>query len=229
MQESRQLFAQYLGFVLKIFAEGEALDDHAEDVLESKVRLLNVHGYSRRDDDVVIAEVTHLAAVVAGEADGGDADFFGLMKRFYDVGGIAGGGDAEEDIAGLAESFDLALEEVVVAEVVAGGGEDGGVGGEGDGAEGGPIDGEADDEFGDEVLSVGGGASIACNEQLLARLHGLCGKFADADEGIGDVLVGEDGLHGGDGLGQLLLNEFLHGPPWCCLMCDFIAGNAAAR
>jgi hypothetical protein len=67
------------------------------------------------------------------------------VEGLDDVLGVAGGGDAEEDVAGLAEGFDLTLEEVVEAEVVAGGGEDGGVGGEGDGAEGGAVGGEADD------------------------------------------------------------------------------------
>ena len=62
------------GFV-EVHAEGAALDDHAEDVLEGEVGLLDVHGDGGRDDDVVIAEVAHLAAAVAAEADGGDALF----------------------------------------------------------------------------------------------------------------------------------------------------------
>jgi hypothetical protein len=54
-------------------AEEAALDEHAEDVLEGEVRLLDVHGDGGGDDDGVVAERSHLAAVVAGEADGGDA------------------------------------------------------------------------------------------------------------------------------------------------------------
>ncbi len=86
----------------------------------------------------------HFSAAVAGEADGVDVHLFCLVEGFEDVGGVAGGGDGEEDVAGLAEGFDLALEDAVEAVVVAGGGEDGGVGGEGDGSEGGTVDGEAD-------------------------------------------------------------------------------------
>lgn len=158
----------------------------------------------------MVAEVAHSAAVVAGEADGGDAHFFGLIEGAEDVGGVAGGGDAEEDVAGLSEGFDLALEEVVEAVVVAGGGEDGRVGGKGDGAEGGTVDGEADDELGYEMLGVGGGASVSGDEELVAGVHGCGGEFADGDDGVGDVLVGEDGLEGGDGLGELSLDELLH-------------------
>ena len=91
------------------------------------------------------------------------------------------------------------------------GGEDGGVGGEGDGAEGGAVCGEADDELGDEVLGVGGGASVAGDEEFVAGIHGLGGELGDGDDGVGDGFLGEDGLHGGDGLSELLLDYVLHG------------------
>jgi hypothetical protein len=110
----------------------------------------------------------------------------------------------------LAEGFDLAGEYLVEAEFVGAGGEDGRVGGEGDGAEGGASVGEADDELGDEMLGVGCGASIAGDEEFVAGLHGYGGELGDGDEGVGDEFVGEDGLHGGDGLSELLLDEMLH-------------------
>ena len=137
-------------------AEGETLDEHAEDVLEGEVRLLNVHGDARGDNDAVVAEGAHFAAACAGEADGGNAGDLGLGEGAENVFGVTGRGDAEEDVAGLAEGFELAGEEMIEAEVVAGGGEDGGVGGESDGAESGSVDGETDHEFGDEVLRVSG-------------------------------------------------------------------------
>ncbi len=116
----------------------------------------------------------------------------------------------EEDVAGLADGFDLAGEEMVEAVVVAGGGEDGGVGGEGDGAEGGAVNGEADDELGDEVLGVGCGATVAGDEELVAGLHGVGGEFRDGDERVGDGFVGEDSLQGCDGLSELLVDQVLH-------------------
>ena len=192
---------QLIHDVVRGCCEVVALDEHTEDVLEGEVALLDVHGGGGGDDDVVVAEVAHFAAAVAGEADGGDALSGGLMEGLEDVGGVAGGGDAEEDVAGLAERFDLAGEDLIEAEVVAAGGEDGGVGGESDGAEGGAVVGEADDEFGDEVLGVGGGASVAGDEELAPGLHGVGGELCDGGDGIGYVEVGEGGLHGGDGLG----------------------------
>ncbi len=150
------LLAEDFGAGVEVHPEGEAFDDHAEDVLEGEVRLLDVHGNGGGNDDVVIAEGAHLTAVIAGEADGSDALAAGLLECVDDVGGVAGGGDAEEDVSGLAEGLDLACEDLVEAEVVADGGEDGGVRGESNGAEGGAVDGETDDELCDEVLGVSG-------------------------------------------------------------------------
>ena len=174
---------------------------------------LNVHRHCGGDGDEVIAEVAHPAAAGTGEADGSDAGFSGLFEGLEDVGGVAGGRDAEEEVAGLAEGFDLAGEDLIEAEVVGAGGEDRGVGGEGDGAEGGAGVGEADDELGDEMLGVCGGASVAGDEELVAGTNGVGGKLGDGDEGVGDGFVGEDGLHGGDGLGELLLDDVLHDSP----------------
>ena len=193
--------------------EVEALDKQAEDVFEREVGFLDVHGDGGGDDDVVITELAHFSAAGAGEADGGEAGFAGLFEGVENVGGVAGGGDAEEEVAGFGDGFDLAGKYCVVAEVVGAGGEDRGVGGEGDGAKGGTVVGEADDELGDEVLGVGGGATVAGYEEFAAGLHGFGGEFGDGDEGVGDGFVGQDGLHGGDGLGELFLDQVLHGSP----------------
>ena len=120
---------------------------------------------------------------------------------------LPAGGDGEQDVAFEAEGFDLALEDVVVGVVVADGGEDAGVGGEGDGAEGRAVDGEAGDELGDEVLGVGGGASVAADHELAAGLHGVGGDLAGLDDGGVDGVVVEDRGHGGDGLLELVLDE----------------------
>ena len=51
---------------------------------------------------------------------------------------------------------------------------------------------------------------MPATRSLWPDLHGVGGEFGDGDDGVGDGLVGEDGLHGGDGLGELLLDEVLH-------------------
>jgi hypothetical protein len=199
-----------LGLRVEGGGEVETLDCHAEDVLKGEVAFLDVHGDVGRDDDIVIAEVPHLAAVVAAEADGDEVHLAGLVEGLEDVGGVARGGDTEEDVAGLAEGFDLSRKDAIEAEVVAGSGKYRGICRKGNGAEGRTVGGEADYELGDEVLGVGGGASVAGDEEFAASLHGVGGDLGDGDDGIGDVKVGEGGLHGGDGLGQMFLNDVLH-------------------
>ena len=124
---------------------------------------------------------------------------------------VARGGDGEQYVAGLAESFDLALEDVVEVIVVADRGEDAGVRREGNRAESRAVDGEACNELGDQVLSVGSGASIAADEQLVAGLHGVGGEASGGDDGVVDGLIAEDAGHGGDGLGELAFDDVGHG------------------
>ncbi len=51
------LLGEALGLGAKVWAEVAALYDHAEDVFEGEVALLDVHGDVGGDDDVVVAEV----------------------------------------------------------------------------------------------------------------------------------------------------------------------------
>ena len=195
------LLGEVLGLFAEVFAEDEALYQHAEDVFEGEVGFLDVHRDVGGDDDVDVGEVFHCAAVVAGVGDGVEAEGVGQLESADAVLRVAGGGDGEEDVAGLAEGFDLALEDVVEGMVVADGGEDAAVGGEGDGTEGGAVDGEAGYELGYEVLGVGCGATVAADEELVAGLHGVGGDVGGFDDGGVDGGVVADPGHGFYGLG----------------------------
>src|ERR1039458_2700790 len=59
--------------VKEFFSEVLALDQKAEDVLESEVRLLDVHGDARGDDDVDVGECLHDSSVIAQVAHRMDA------------------------------------------------------------------------------------------------------------------------------------------------------------
>ncbi len=135
----------------------------------------------------------------------------GFGEGAEEVFAVAGGGDGEEDVAGGGEGFELAGEDVVEGVVVADGGEDGGVGGEGDGAEGGAVDGEAGDEFGDEVLGVGGGAPVAGDEEEAAGFESGGGEFSGGEEGLVEGFVVVYGLKGGDGFGELAADQVFQG------------------
>ena len=90
----------------------------------------------------------------------------------------------------------FAGEDVLEAVVVADGGEDGAVGGEGDGAEGGAVDGEADDELGDDVLGICGRAAVAADEQLAAVAHGVSRRGGGVQQGTVNCVVVEDFCQG---------------------------------
>ncbi len=199
-----RLLRELLRFAAEVLTEVAALDDHAEDVFQGKVRLLDVHGGVAGDDDVEVGEGGHAAAVVAGVGDGVDLHFPGFLEGLDAVFTVAGGGDGEKDVAGVGEGFDLALEDVVVRVVVGDGGEDAGVGGQRHRAEGRAIDSEAGDELGDEVLGVGGATAVAADHEFSALLHGVGGEAAGVNDGLMDGLVVEDFGEGVERLLELL-------------------------
>lgn len=121
--------------------------------------------------DAQVADSGHLTAAAAGESDGDRAAGFGRLQGFEDVGAVAGGRKADDDVARPGQRLDLAGEHGVEAVVVADSREDGGVGGEGDGRQAAALLLEAADEFGGQVLAVGGAAAVAHEEDAVAVLH----------------------------------------------------------
>src|SRR4051812_40989361 len=91
------------------------------------------------------------------------------------VGTVAGGADADDDIAGLYKSLHLAGEDVFPAVVVADTGEAGWIGDEGSGGERPAFAGVASEQFLGEVEGVGGAAAIA------HRIEPVTGREGAAD------------------------------------------------
>jgi hypothetical protein len=193
------------------FAEVTLLYEQTEDVFEGEVGFLNFCGDGGGDDDGEVGEVFDLAAVVAGEGEGGKFLIPGLLDGFEAVGGVAGAGDDEEDISFVSKGFDLAGEDAVEAVVVGYGGEDGGVGGEGYRTHCRAVSDEAADEFGDQVLSVGGGASISADQQFSSCFQGGGGEVGGLHHGFVDGFVMENCGEGVDGLLELLMDDLGEG------------------
>src|SRR5690606_4520842 len=74
-----------------------------EEVEQDGMGLLNAVDGPGRDDEAEIADVDHGAAVAAGETHGECAAPSRELERPVDVGGGAGGGDAQHDVAGEEE------------------------------------------------------------------------------------------------------------------------------
>ena len=102
-----------------------------------------------------------------------------LLKGQDDIGAAAGGGDAERDIAGLAERLDLAGEQMLEPEIVSDRRQSRGVCGQGDCREGRTVLLVPHREFGREVLRVGGAAAVAEEEHLSTVAEG---RDTDLDE-----------------------------------------------
>ena len=117
------------------------------------------------------------------ERRGDEPHRLGLAQRGEDVRALAGGGDRDGDVAGPSERLDLARENLLEAEIVAGGGERGGVGGQRDRGDGGAVGLVADGQFGREMLGVGGAAAIAEEHQLAAAADRVDAGPDQAGEG----------------------------------------------
>src|ERR1700757_1670650 len=116
------------------------------------MRLLDARCVCRRNLKEKISSRGDSASAFAGEGHGDGADFAGGLESEKDVAAVPRGGDSHYDVALASERFDLALEDVLVAVVVAGGGEDGGVGRKCDRGDAGSIEAEADNQLAIEML-----------------------------------------------------------------------------
>jgi hypothetical protein len=158
---------------------------HADEhVAEGDVHFLDAAGVGVGDFDYDVAQGLHFAAARAREAYGDHAHAFGFFEAFEDVFGVAGGGEADGDVAFIAECADLAGEDFAEAEIVGAGGYGGGVEGQGQGGDGGAFFVELDRHFGDDVLAVRGGATIAEHDDFVAVFDGGDGGVDPCVEGF---------------------------------------------
>lgn len=115
----------------------------------------------------MIDQVAEFAAGSAGEGHSGDAEFFCGFETCNYVRGIAAGGDADGDVAGARVGFKLAGEDLVKAMIIGNRSDAGSVYSEGESWESGAVKGKAADQFGGNVLSVGGAATVAEEENFI--------------------------------------------------------------
>lgn len=130
--------------------------------------LLDAGGVVGGDDDFVVTAALGFSAVFSAEEDGGDADFFCCLEGADDIGAIAAGGEADEDIAGFCEGLDAARENMFVAVVVTNAGDRGGVSVETNGGECAALAVVTSDEFFRQVHCIGSAATVAAGEEFSA-------------------------------------------------------------
>ena len=127
------------------------------------------NGGSAADAQHFAAEMTgrfekermELAAVAAGHGDDVHIAFVCRFDGFDNVGGVAGGGDADQNVAGTSECAHLFAEYVVETIVVADGGQGGSVRRQRDRGQFHALFFKASGHFGGEVLRVGSRTAVA--------------------------------------------------------------------
>ena len=121
-----------------------------------------------RNVEQMIAQGGHSSAALAGESQHRHA---GLVRGFdgaQHVGAVARRGKGHQHVAGASESGHLTGKDVVVAVVVAHGGQRGRVHGKGHGGQGRTLHEKASQKFAGHVLRVGGASAVAAHEDLAA-------------------------------------------------------------
>ena len=136
------------------------------------MNFLDAAGSVGRRADADAAEACKFSSRGSGKADYFHALFLGCLGRFQDVGGIAAGGNRNQDVAAAAEGLDLAGKNFFKTVVVGNCGEKRSVGGQGNCWKWFSVFFEAAGEFGCEVLAVGSGAAVAAQEDFAAFFQG---------------------------------------------------------
>ena len=141
---------------------------------EEDVALLDARGVGGGHVEEDVGVILHLAAALARHGDNMQSHLLGSLEGLEDVLGVAGGGDADDDIALFGGAAQQAREHQIIAVVVAHGGEVGGVAVQGLGIERGTVVVEAAGELRRQVLGVRRAAAVAAEMDLAAGPQRLC-------------------------------------------------------
>lgn len=174
--------------------EDALFDEAADHVRGDDVNLLDDGGFGRRSAEDEIAERTHGTGGRTGKTKGDKSPGSCGFEGAKDVRRPAGGRDAEEDVAALAEPEDLALEHLLVTIVIADRGDDGRVGGERDGGQGRAVEEEAGEKLTGDMLGVGGTAAIAGDEESAVGGESLGDDVGEVEDDAMGGAVGNESV-----------------------------------
>lgn len=148
-------------------------------------------------DQAMVGEFVrgYRAAVTAGQTGRGKPLVTRRLQRGDDIWRIAGGREPDQEIASPTECRNLPGENQVEAEIVPGGGQGGGVGGQRNRRKRPSIGFEADCQFRCNVLAVGRTAAIAAQEKLAPGPEHRYSRFGEGrdrnEERFGPLDAGE--------------------------------------
>ncbi len=141
------------------------------------VDLLNPGNRPGRGRDQHVDPICQLTTLLTREADHTTAYFAPLVGSTDHIRRVPTGADGHEDIAGAAEGLHLSREDLLETVVVTDCGQQRSVHGQGDSRQRPPVLLEATHQLGSKMLGVRGAASVAEDQQLVARGKAGFGKL----------------------------------------------------
>jgi hypothetical protein len=157
------------------------LKNLAEDVARQDVCLLDTRQVAGGDFEEKICSFGDQPAPLASESYSDRSDPPGSLKSQKYVPAVSGRGDSDHNISLMSKGFHLALEDVLVAIVVARSGKDRGIGGKRNRWDAGAVVTEANHELPIQVLCVCRASAVTAPEDLAAH--------ADSQDHLGSDLV----------------------------------------
>ena len=137
-------------------------------------------------------------ALQAGEADGGKPALTRAAQRRQNIRRTARGGQRQQHVAAAAETFDLPREHLLEPVVIRYRRQRRSVGGQRDRRVGRPVLLVAADDFGGDMLGVGGAAAIADDQEFSVRAQRRNDDFRDLARGGEQRRVLRRTLEGGE-------------------------------
>ena len=128
------------------------------------------------------------AAVATEQRDAFESELLGCLQGCNDVGGIPAGRDADHEVAGLGEAFDLAGEGKIEAVVVGYAGDEGTVCIQRNGRKRTAVFEVAADQFGREMLSFRCASSVATDQEFFPGAQRILNQRAGAIDIRADFL-----------------------------------------
>ena len=180
------------------------LQDLAENMSCQNVRLLDTGRVRRGHLKQKVSRRSDLASAFARKGYRHCANFSRGFKGQEDVSTVSRSRDGYDNIALACERLDLTLKDMLVAVVVACGGQDGRVGGESNRGDAGAIKAKTNYQLAVQMLRIRGAAAVAAPQYLAAHADGEDHLGCDLIE---NMLLVSQGFNDLDVFGQSCLED----------------------
>src|SRR3989344_53122 len=160
------------GFKNALPAEQFRLDKLADNMPSEDMRLLYPRSFIGRDGYGDVRKRTEFPAILSGHPYRRTTALLALCKGFEDIFGITARRNDDDDVAFFRERFDLPREYIFKTVIIPYRGDRRGIRRQSDGGPCRALFGEPADEFGRNVLCVGGASPVAAEQYLAAAFEG---------------------------------------------------------